>query len=60
MRKKPYTLRFHTNTYHYLGNHPKERSHKWAENAQGVTHDGDHWYLSNDKKLRIHRNLSRR
>jgi len=51
MRKRPYTLRFHTNEYEYLGSHPKERTHTWAENAQGVTHDEEHWYISNDKKI---------
>lgn len=51
MRKRPYTLRFHTNEYQYLGNHPEARTHTWAENAQGVTHDEEHWYISNDEKI---------
>lgn len=51
MRKRPYTLRFHTNEYDYIGNHPKELTHNWAENAQGVTHDEENWYISNDKTI---------
>lgn len=51
MRKKPYTLRFHTNEYDYIGNHPNERTNDWADNAQGVTHDAEHWYISNDGHL---------
>ncbi len=51
MRKNPYTLRFHTNEYQYLGNFPSERTNQWAENAQGVTTDGEHWFLSNDARM---------
>jgi hypothetical protein len=33
---------FHT----YLGNYPKERQVAWAEEAQGLAHDGANWYVT--------------
>jgi hypothetical protein len=30
----------------YLGNYPDEREDDWTEECQGVTHDGDHWFIT--------------
>jgi hypothetical protein len=30
----------------YQGNHPDETTPDWSEDAQGITHDTDHWYLT--------------
>ena len=29
-----------------LPSHPRDNSLPWAENVQGVTHDDDHWYIT--------------
>ncbi len=30
----------------YLGNRPDERQDDWTDECQGVTHDRDHWYIT--------------
>lgn len=30
----------------YLGNYPDERQDAWTEECQGVTHDRDHWFIT--------------
>jgi hypothetical protein len=30
----------------YLGNMPDERQDSWTEECQGVTHDDDHWFIT--------------
>jgi hypothetical protein len=30
----------------YLGNYPRERQDDWTDECQGVTHDRDHWYIT--------------
>lgn len=30
----------------YLGNYPDERQDDWTEECQGVTHDRDHWFIT--------------
>jgi hypothetical protein len=30
----------------YLGNYPNERQDDWTDECQGVTHDRDHWYIT--------------
>ena len=30
----------------YLGNMPDERQDDWTDECQGVTHDGDHWFIT--------------
>jgi len=35
----------------YLGNYPEERSGFWTDNIQGVTHDDDHWFITQTDRL---------
>lgn len=37
--------------YRYLGNYPKDRNTGWSVNMQGVTHDENHWYFTQEQKL---------
>jgi hypothetical protein len=30
----------------YLGNYPDERQDDWTDECQGVTHDDDHWFIT--------------
>ena len=30
----------------YLGNFPDERQDDWTDECQGVTHDRDHWFIT--------------
>lgn len=48
---KKYSLKYHYNTHKYLGNHPEEETPDYSENVQGITHDTNHWYITNDKKI---------
>lgn len=32
--------------YRFLGDDPSEREAAWAEDAQGITHDDGHWFLT--------------
>ena len=32
--------------FYYLGNHPANASPRWHEDVQGITHDDDHWYIT--------------
>jgi hypothetical protein len=32
--------------YLYLGDHPTEENPGWDENAQGLAHDQDHWFIT--------------
>lgn len=35
----------------YLGNHPHDSSTGWSDNLQGVTHDEQHWYITQQDRL---------
>ena len=35
----------------FLGNYPDERSGFWTDNIQGVTHDNDHWFITQTTRL---------
>ncbi|GAB4565724.1 MAG: hypothetical protein Tsb0020_16770 [Haliangiales bacterium] len=48
-------LKYHYKPIEYLGNHPKEHSPSWTENAQGVTHDEDHWYITQNYQSPVHK-----
>jgi len=35
----------------YLGNYPEARETDWSDQAQGITNDGSHWYITQKTKL---------
>lgn len=35
----------------YLGNHPDDFSDNWTDNLNGVTHSGEHWFFTQEKRL---------
>ena len=37
--------------YVYTSEYPRDRDAEWAENVQGVTHDNDHWYITQTRTL---------
>ncbi len=40
--------------YNYLGNHPDEKwDTGWSSNTQGLTHDQDNWYITQDEPDRL-------
>lgn len=37
--------------YNYLGNYPHEKETGWHQDAQGLTHDQDNWFITQRKRL---------
>ena len=38
-------------TYGYMGNYPGNRENGWSNELQGVTHDSDNWFFTQDDRL---------
>jgi len=43
--------RLYESYYHYLGNRPYEGSPYWSDNTQGITHDSENWYISQESSI---------
>ncbi len=37
--------------YDYLGNYPENLARNWTDNIQGVTHDENYWYITNESEI---------